>query len=306
LIVQSSMPFKVRKLKGEYKGLIDISANPANHVTINPSRAGEIIYIRDIEFNANENINRVILFNTATNVTSVIDVPWDLLCPTQGHYKGLEDLRIVWYKSRLYFTATCTHASKRMQSEMVLGAFSKDLTKIVYIQYMDLGTPPVKNVCPFIYKDALHLIDSYSGLIYEVDVSHEETEDKFNFTIREKVKLKKQEAQCVFGGNVRGSTCPIHLHGHTWGCLVHDIIYSDNVVSQVKSKLAYVHQWMEFDIESGLVTFTSSPFFFTKFGIEFASGLVVDVSAPNNITVYAGIEDRYPIIIRTTLNDLRA
>jgi hypothetical protein len=190
-----------------------------------------------------------------------------------------------------------------MQSEMVVGVFSKDLKSIAALQYIDLGPPPIKNVCPFVYKDALHLIDTYASRVYIVDIKQSDDNDSFVFTIRDHVTLTMRG---VSNKDTRGSTCPVHLQGHTWGCLVHDVFYSDNVVSQTKTKLAYIHRWMEFDIETGVVTFISSPFFIVHFGIEFASGIAVNDSEKGLISIYAGIEDKYPIVVRTTLNDLRA
>ena len=41
----------------------------------------------------------------------------------------------------------------------------------------------------------------------------------------------------------------------------------------MNAKLAYMHYWIEIDMNLGQVTYISSPFWVTTFGIEFISGI---------------------------------
>lgn len=311
------MPLKVRRLKAlEQHVLVDPNAIPQNHVLLNPSVADHIVYMRDIEVNPKPpgdhplplaHVNSIVLFDTNTKTTIPVPSPWQLLPPSLGYYVGLEDLRIIWFRSRLYFTATCTHASARMTSEMMLGVFAEDLKTVEHISYIDCGSPPVKNVCPFVLDDKLVLLDVYNSVIYAVkEKKKEKDDDPMAYYVEPMVALTPPATGYLFGEKrTRGSTSPIHLHGSTWGCVVHDIVYDDNTLLNTKSKLAYLHQWMEFDVTTGMVTFVSTPFFMAKFGVEFASGINYNKN-DGVVSIYAGLDDKHPIVVLTTLHDLRA
>lgn len=309
------MPLKVRRLKAlEQHLLVDPKAVPPNHVLLNPSVADHIVYMSDIEVNPDSqlplplaHVNNIVLFDTNTKVTIPVPSPWHLLPRSLGYYVGLEDLRIIWFRSRLYFTATCTHASARMMSEMVLGVFAEDLKSIEHISHLDCGPPPVKNVCPFVLGDKLALLDVYNGVIYAVkEKEKEEKENSLTYYVEPMIAMTPPAKGYLFGEKrTRGSTSPIHLHGSTWGCIVHDIMYDDNTQLNTKTKLAYLHQWMEFDVTSGNVTFVSTPFFMTKFGVEFVSGISYNKN-DGVVSIYAGLDDKHPFVVLTTLYDLRA
>ena len=287
--------------------LLDPKSIPKNHVLLNPSIAGDMIYIRDIEQTATQHVNHVVLHNKNTGTTMKVDVPMDMIAPSLGYYVGLEDLRLCLFNGRTYFTATCTHASMRQQSEMVIGVFSEDCHSIEGLCHVDFGIPPVKNVCPFVRDGALMLIDTYNEAIYKVDVGPDAV--KFTINVTKVVDLHGPYFSVFSTGGptstMRGSTSPVHIHGDTWGCLVHDIIYDDNVALNTKAKLAYMHAWIEFDVATGAITFVSSPFYLAKFGIEFASGITYDKSE-GVVTIYMGVEDRVAVVITTTLHHLRS
>lgn len=312
------MPFKVRRLQGEQQLLINPKDVPKGHVLTNPCVAGDIVYMRDIYQKTSPpagNVNNIVLYDKSKFMTINVETPWHMLQPTQGYYTGLEDLRIISYKDTLYFTATTTHASHRMQSEIVFGNFTKDLKQIEKLSYLEMGAPPVKNVCPFVHNDSIHLLDMHTHTIYLVkyeDVNDAKKEEKTThntcteayYTTEKKISLQPPDSGYVFGSKTtRGSTSPIHLHGTTWGCVVHDVIYDDNTLLQTKSKLAYLHQWVEFDIAAGCVTFVSSPFFIAKFGIEFVSGIEKQGA---KIHMYMGIDDKCAAIVITDMHALRA
>ena len=315
------MPFRLRYLKGVQQYLLDPKSVPENHVLLNPSAAGDVVYIRDIEQTSSQQINNVILYNAKDSTSTRIPFPMEFLHSTDNYYAGLEDVRIVWYtkptesKPRLYFTATSTHASARLQSEMLVGVFSKDLQKIERMNHLDLGPPPVKNVCPFVHDGKILLIDTYARVLYELVDTKDTTDAVVDPPVFEVI------TRCRLGGislgvfnsdgggrdGLRGTTSPVHLHGNTYGCVVHDVIYDDNVILNTKSKMAYIHQWIEFEItnDGAVVTFVSSPFFCVKLGVEFVSGIDYNKN-DNKVTLYLGVDDKLPVVIYTTLYDIRA
>jgi len=295
------MPFCLRYLRGSRQYLLDPKSIPADHVLLNPSVAGDIVYIRDIMQTSSRQINSIILYNTATKKSTQIPMPVKFLQPTEGYYLGLEDLRILWFNECLYFTATCTHASPRMQSEMVLGYFNKDLTEIEKLWHIDFGAPPVKNICPFIHRGEIMLVDTYMRKLYKVSFDEEGPQ------VSTLVERMPGQSLDIFGdskGGLRGTTSPVQLHGDVYGCLVHDIIYDENIVLNTTRKLVYLHQWVEFDASSGAIVFASSPFSLVHVGVEFASGIDYDRQS-NKVTIHAGVDDKIPMVITTTLTDLR-
>lgn len=168
-----------------------------------------------------------------------------------------------------------------------------------------MGTPPVKNICPFVVNDTIMLLDTYCGTCYKVAI------DDATFAVDiEKIWDLKGDVDDTFGGThgnptMRGSTSPIHLHGSTWGCIVHDIIYDNNTVLNTVAKLAYLHTWIEFDVMTGSMTFVSRPFYLIKFGIEFVSGIWYE-KKEDTIVLYMGVDDKLPMVVKTFLHDLRA
>jgi len=64
-----------------------------------------------------------------------------------------------------------------------------------------------------------------------------------------------------------------------------------------------MHHWIEFDIESGQVSFVSSPFWVTTFGVEFVSGIRID---GENVELYLGVQDKTAVKYVTNLSGLRS
>jgi len=101
--------------------------------------------------------------------------------------------------------------------------------------------------------------------------------------------------------SMRGSTCPIHLHGNLWGCVVHEHIRR---AREKQISLAYISYWMEFDIERGMATFISSPFIVAQWGVEFVSGIEY-YKDKNEIEIFLGVNDQVAVVAKTKLQDLR-
>jgi len=325
------MTLTIRQLPGNKSQLMDPKNFPKDQVMFNPSADGDIIYIRGTRHTAHDETNFAVLHNSETSKTVTVESPMDLLAPTANLFKGLEDMRIVHYRGLLWFTATATHASDEQNNEMLVGHFDAALTRVERLSPISAGPPPVKNICPFVWPpppggpgtpehpDArLRLLDTYKRIVYEVSELYEdppEADDaadarapadaapRFLRFILTKVAALRSAAGIPDIG-FRGSTSPIHLHGNTWGCIVHDIIFNDT--TRLVTRLAYFHYWMEIDLARGVVTFMSAPFWLAHWGIEYVSGLRRSKREQNVVEIYFGVNDQVPMMALTRLADLRA
>lgn len=290
------MPLYIRKLPAGVGMIVDEKNIPKQISLFNPSKAGPYTYIRQTEHNTLGDSSSIIIHNELTKKVSNIESPYYLLPKTVNLFKGLEDLRLCIYEDKLWFAATCTHASESMNNELVIGYFNKEITKVEKLQMVDIGSVPVKNVILFVYEHKLLLLDIYLQKIYKL------LEDKETLTWSIEIYKELVPAAGVSTEKYRGSSQPIHLHGSTYGCIVHDIIFNDN--TKLVTRLSYLHHWYEFNIDTGFVTFISSPFWIANWGIEYVSGIHKD-EQNNKIEIYLGVNDKYPFKAVTTLSDLR-
>jgi hypothetical protein len=289
------MPFYVRKLPCVSGLMIDEKQIPQNMALYNPSRAGPYTYIRQTEYMASGEENSMLIHDERTGKVQHVDTPWSLMPKTVNLFRGIEDLRLCDFEGHIWFGGTSTHISDNMDNELVVGYFNKEMTKVEKVQMVDIGSRPVKNVIPFVYKNKLHMLDVYLRKIYELK-TNEDTKEWNVETIQ-----TLTPAAGVSTEKYRGSTQPIHLHGSIYGCIVHDIIFNDN--KRLVTRLSYLHHWMEFDIDTGLITFISTSFWLAHWGIEYVSGIEKDKEG--KINVFVGIQDKLPMKCVTTLADLR-
>jgi len=289
------MPFYVRKLPCSSGLMIDEKQIPQNMALYNPSRAGPYTYIRQTEYMTSGEENSMLIHDERTGKVQHIATPWHLMPKTVNLFRGIEDLRLCEFEGQIWFGGTSTHISDNMNNELVVGYFNKEMTKVEKVQMVDIGSRPVKNVIPFIYKNKLHLLDVYLRKIYELK-TNEETKEWYVETIQQLVP-----AAGVCTEKYRGSSQPIHLHGSIYGCIVHDIIFNDN--KRLVTRLSYLHYWMEFDINTGLITFISTSFWLAHWGIEYVSGIEKDKEG--KINIFVGMQDKLPMKCITTLSDLR-
>jgi hypothetical protein len=294
----------IRHLPGETTVLIDSSKIAPNNVLFNPSADQQYIYIRANAHTAVDENNYIIIYDETKKTLHNISSACDHLFPTANLFKGIEDLRIVVYNDQVWFTATSTHASLHMTNELLLGCFDKELKCIEKMSTVDIGVLPVKNVCPFVWNGKLHLLDSYLQKIYEVTENNDpDTTNFINFTVDTIKSITF--AHGIPAQKFRGSTSPVHLHGNTWGFIVHDIIFNDN--ERLVTRLAYYHYWVEIDMDRGVITFVSSPFWCAHWGIEYISGIRHVSKDPmfGNIELFIGINDKDAVRYTTTIANLR-
>lgn len=283
----------IRKLPGSASLLID--SQQQNNVFLNPSYAHPIICIRGTVRTPIEEHNYALLHNVHSQQQTRVDISPGQLADTVNLFTGLEDMRVCWHADRLWFTATCTHASGNMTSELVVGRMREDMQQIELVQHVDIGSTPVKNICPFSNHGDLWLLDVMHMRMHTIEVVDGE------ILLRRCMGLASGSLQLPVG--MRGSTSPVHLHGNTWGCVVHSMIVHETA-SHLVSRLNYVHYWMEVDVITGEVTFISTPFWVAKWGVEYVSGIHLGVAG--NVTLYMGVDDQTPLAYKTTLHDLRA
>jgi hypothetical protein len=289
------MPYYIRKLPCSVGLLIEKEQIPNNVALYNPSRSESYTYIRQTNYIASGEENKILLHIERTKEIKQIDSPWEMMPKTVNLFRGIEDLRICEYKNKLWFGGTSTHISDNMNSELVVGYFNDELTRVEKVQMVDIGSRPVKNVVPFVKNDKLLFLDSYLKKIYELK-TNDETNEWYVDTI-----VHLNPGAGISDEKYRGSTSPIHLHGSIYGCVVHDIIFNDN--NKLVTRLSYLHHWMEFDINTGLITFISTPFWIAHWGVEYVSGIHKDDDG--KISLYLGLQDKLPMKCVTTLHNLR-
>lgn len=294
------MPFpRIRKLPCELSNLLGNNPNLPKYTYFNPSSCLPYIYIRTIEKVGTAcEINHISIYNRETGTMRCIKTPPERLLPTCGFYRGIEDARIFRYRGRLWFIATSTHVAGSYHSQMMIGRFNADVSDVEFTQFLDYGAKPMKNTCPFVHDDKILTLDTLQMCIHEIVCETQE-----DGTEVYKPVLYKKLAPCAnlaqYG--MRGSTCPIHLHGNLWGCIVHEHIRQ---AREKMMSLAYISYWIEFDIERGMVTFLSAPFVVAQWGIEFVSGIEYNRDK-DEVELFLGVSDQVAVVAKTKLHDLR-
>ena len=290
------MPLHIRRLPARVAPLIQRGDLPSTLTAFNPSRTDTHVAIRVVEQEGAFQTSHVLMVDARTRVASLVRSPLPRLTPTVNLFRGLEDVRLAQHAGRIWFTATCTHATAHQDNEMVVGCMTPGADAFERWYPLEVGKRPVKNVCPFSHDGALLLLDVYAGKVFEVHVD----EESAHATLQTRVDLRWVAGQPRF---YRGSTSPIHLHGTTWGCVAHDIIFNDD--PRLVTRLSYLHHWLEFDLATGDVTFVSSPFWIAHWGVEYVSGLWRPPGHGAAVQLLLGVQDQEAVSVDTTLQDLR-
>jgi hypothetical protein len=289
----------VRRLVGNKGFLIDPEAGlPPNIAFYNPSATQDLICMRVTEFSPTEDRSDMLICDQRTKRTTKIESPYKQLCATYNIYKGLEDVRIVEYQGRIWFTASCTHASSAMLNELVVGYLNITMDHVEYCQKVFIGSLPVKNIVPFVDGEQLFVLDVLKQKIFGLC----QDKDTKEITVAYERPLR-MHIQHTYG-SLRGSASPLHLHGNLWGCVVHSIIFNNTPIKDIQ--LTYLHHWMEFDLKRGCVTYLSSPFWCMHWGVEFISGCTLEKTSNDiKVNLYLGVRDKHPAKIETSLHHLR-
>ena len=301
------MPLYVRSLPCRSKQpIVEQSTIQEGTDLYNPSRAGKHLYIRVTKRTSTTFMNSAIMYDIDKSVSRDIPSPWHMLKPSLNLFKGIEDLRIVEWAGKVWFAGTCTHASDHMVNDLIVGHFDAAMTKVEKCCAVDIGSLPVKNVCPFVHENRLCLLDIGLMKIYELAFNDTNLDHKAAppaIYISKKLDMGwgaglEKHAEL----KLRGSTSPVHLHGNLWGCVVHDIIF--NQAKSLVTRLSYIHHWIEFDMSTRQITFVSTPFWIAHWGIEYVSGIHYDKKT-DGVSLYFGVADHLPMQCETTLSNLR-
>lgn len=294
------MPFpRIRKLPCQLSNLLGDQAKIPKFTYFNPSSCTPYLYIRTIEkMGTASETNHITIYHRETGVMKCIKTPPEMLLSTCGFYRGIEDARIFLYQGRLWFIATSTHISDNYLSQMMIGRMDEEVTRVEFVQHLDFGVRPLKNTCPFVHEDRIFVIDTFTLCLYTIEGEAQE-----DGKVVYRPVLHKKLAPCagLAPHTMRGSTCPIHLHGNLWGCIVHEHIRQ---AREKMMSLAYISYWMEFDLERGAVTYVSSPFVAAHWGIEFISGIEY-YRDRDEVELFLGVNDQMAVVAKTKLYDLR-
>lgn len=301
------MPIQYRRLPGSAATIVEEKSIPQGHCLFNPSAAGDYLSLRGLVATPQAEQNYTMLIHIKTGDNWVAAVPDGVLLPTASMFQGIEDVRLappVGEGGRIWFTATCTHASPRMCSELLVGELDTETRSLVGVRVADIGTRPVKNLCPFVHDGRRLLLDVMGRAIFEWPTdAGTGAGDAEGAPLRLEKVLELSVAPGVPLDGFRGSTSPVHLYGNVWGCIVHDTIELDVAKNGIVPRLSYLHAWMEFDIVRGAIVYLSSPFIVAQWGIEFVSGILYH--GPERIELFMGLNDKRAARVLTDLNSLR-
>jgi glycosyltransferase involved in cell wall biosynthesis len=188
---------------------------------------------------------------------------------------GLEDVRWIVHRDRVWFTATCFQTPGAAgRPQVVAGFLNEDLDRVervIPLVYRGAG-PIEKNWVPWVRDGILCVIYSYDPFVV---LSVDETTGHCAPILMEAPKLR--------AARFRGATSPVRVPGKPgrFVAIVHE-------VAEHADERIYSHRWVEIDRRMGLVRY-SAPFTFDHRGIEYATGLSC---RGDKLVVTYGWEDR--------------
>ncbi len=266
----------------------------------NPSKAGKWLALRTAKINERYHDSTTVILNVETKEQFELKVPEGFLVPTIHMYRGLEDVRLLLTSDgQLWFTASSTHASKKMQSECVVGRIDTTKKEISHIARIDgVWIPPVKNISIFEWSNSLWLWDATSHSIYRLNKDTITVEDTHKLSIGKSMD---------WGKWMRTSTSWVPISKQEpWmvGCVVHECLFAQRQGAHDR-RLSYLHYWVEADMRSGCITFLSGPFIVHHWGTEFVSSIEINIENGDAV-LFFGVEDNQALIANTTISNLRA
>lgn len=189
--------------------------------------------------------------------------------------RGLEDMRWVVHRDRVWFTATCCHLpDSDGMPQMVLGRMNEALDAVehlVAVRY-DGALRVEKNWVPWSRDGTLYLVYSYDPFVV-LHVDPHSGSASAAFTSEPAFSAKR----------FRGATSPVPIPGSDhWLALIHE-------VAHLPSGRIYTHRFVELGRRFELLA-RSRPFCFDHRGIEYAAGLCAH--GGDRLLVTYGWEDR--------------
>jgi glycosyltransferase involved in cell wall biosynthesis len=185
--------------------------------------------------------------------------------------KGIEDIRIFNFQNSIYFVGNCREVTEDRSPKMVLGKMTKNFEAekfVVLNGYEDHKCQ--KNWAPFIYKEKLLLVYSYSPLVI---LSPDLTTGKCTI-------FKHKEMPLCYD-NFRGGSPGMFINGE-WYFIIHEVVFENGRI--------YYHRIVKLNSDLEIEK-TSAPFNFNKIGVEYCTGLAYD-KKHNKVLVSWGQDDK--------------
>jgi hypothetical protein len=192
---------------------------------------------------------------------------------------GLEDLRLVWFRDALWFSATCCQVpGANGNPQVVIGRIARDLSRVEHL--VPLRWPAAqaveKNWLLWPNDDELSCVYAFDPFTVLTGINTE-TGD---------VLTSSNNPTRWFPGRFRGSAAPLK----SGLALVHD-------VANFEDRNIYTHRFIQLDPRDGITAY-SDPFFLEHVGIEYACGMSI---TGTTLSITYGLEDREAKMIQLPL-----
>jgi len=215
--------------------------------------------------------NKIKLIDKVTNESNIID--YNYAKSPSLYSEGLEDLRIVEFNNKLWFSAVYKNNNELYST--IIGFFNdskNNIEKIVY-DFKSDSNNNIKNIVPLVHDNLLHFIDTLNKIIYKLD--------------NETLELSSDPLESTIDNlNIRGSTEFIKLNNNIYGGIVHNSI---NISKGYDINKYYYFHWIEIDMQPKTIIKLSKPFIFKNWGITFVSGIFLQ---KNTLHIYYSEHDK--------------
>jgi hypothetical protein len=198
--------------------------------------------------------------------------------------KGIEDIRIIEFEGGVYFIGNSREVTPDNIPKMILGKYDlekKNIEKILLLHgYEDNNCQ--KNWSPFIYRDKLLLIYSFSPfIILEPNLE------------TGKCSIYKNEKQLYNYSNFRGGSQGFYINNDLY-FLIHEVVNNNGRL--------YFHRFVKLK-EDLSIEKVSYPFYFENWGIEYVAGAIYDKDS-EKILISWGENDKNANLSSIRINNL--
>jgi hypothetical protein len=293
---QANLPWYTPVLDGE-RGSYEVPAELRTFDGIgyrcsNPSVCGDVVNIRLVAYTQKNGREYTSLYPDGTirtrNAIGVVGQPLGVLDESILHVltgnwghtariRGLEDIRLVHWRDRLWLSATCCEVpGAGGKPRVVIGRLSheQNVTRVDHLVPIQYGGEVEKNWLLWPDGDRLRCIYSFSPLtVLDLDPDTGAV-------------LSETKREWSAPGRLRGSAGPVLLRNGYWLAVAHD-------VARQPDRNVYTHRfvaWRDGDLR------VSGPFFLEHDGIEYCCGMTVQVGGGRvpgeHLTLSYGFEDR--------------
>lgn len=197
--------------------------------------------------------------------------------------KGLEDIRLVEFKDKLYFTATSREYSYNDANRMVFGEYNINNLKYECNKIM---IPPTETNCeknwiPINHKNQ-QILFIYNWHPLQIGVLDEK--NKLNLIIKYNTPN--------FFKNYRGSSNVAEYNNQLW-MITHGVKY--------QTPRKYYHQFVVLEKDTLKPIKYTIPFYFNNYKIEYCVGLIIE---NDEVIIMFSQNDKEPSLLRVKINKL--